>query len=293
MWCSGWRLAAAVSNAGGLGVIGAGSMHPETLVEHIRKCKETTELPFGVNVPLLYPEMNKIIEIIIEEQVPVVVTSAGNPALWMAHLKNYGIKVGHVVSNTKFADKAAAAGVDFVVAEGFEAGGHNGREETTTMTLIPHVRETIAIPLVAAGGIASGQAMAAAIALGADGVQIGSLFAATEESSAHPLFKQKITEAREGDTLLLMKKTIPVRLLKGTFFNEVKEAEDRGADAQELKDLLGKGRAKAGIFEGDMETGELEIGQVSAMINEIKPVSEVMKTLIKEYNETLLRFRSL
>ena len=293
VWCSGWRLASAVSNAGGLGVLGAGSMHPEVLTEHIRKCKEATDKPFGVNVPLLYPEMDKIIGIIIEEQVPVVVTSAGNPALWTSHLKEHGIKVGHVVSNTKFADKAAQAGVDFIVAEGFEAGGHNGREETTTMVLIPHIRKTVDLPVVAAGGIASGQAMVAAMALGADGVQIGSLFAATEESSAHPLFKQKITEAKEGDTLLMMKKVVPVRLLKGAFFDQVKAAEDSGADAEELRALLGKGRAKAGIFEGDMERGELEIGQVAAMIREIEPVSEVMKTLIKEYNETLLRFRSL
>lgn len=293
VWCSGWRLASAVSNAGGMGLLGAGSMHPEVLVGHIRKCREATDKPFGVNVPLLYPEMEKVIQIIIDEKVPVVVTSAGNPSLWTSHLRDHGIKVGHVVSNTRFAAKAAGAGVDFVVAEGFEAGGHNGREETTTMVLIPHVRETIGIPLVAAGGIASGQAMVAAMALGADGVQIGSLFAATEESSAHPLFKQKILEAKEGDTQLLMKKTVPVRLLKGDFFNEVKAAEERGASADELRALLGKGRAKAGIFEGDMVRGELEIGQIAAMILEIRPVAEVMQTLIEEYNSTLLRFRSL
>lgn len=293
VWCSGWRLVSAVSNAGGLGLIGAGSMHPEVLEEHILKCKEATELPFGVNVPLLYPEIEKLMDIIVKNEVKVVVTSAGNPATWTAYLKERGILVGHVVSNTKFAMKAADAGVDFVVAEGFEAGGHNGREETTTMVLIPHVRKTIGIPLVAAGGIGSGEAMAAAIALGADGVQIGSLFVPTEECSAHDAFKQRVIEAAEGDTKLMMKKTVPVRLLKNPFFDQVKEAEDRGADGDELRALLGKGRAKAGIFQGDMENGELEIGQVAVMFDSIRPVSEVMDTLIKDYNKTLLRFRSL
>jgi Dioxygenases related to 2-nitropropane dioxygenase len=287
VWCSGWRLVSAVSNAGGLGLIGAGSMHPEVFREHIQKCKQATDKPFGVNLPLLYPEMEQLMNIIVEEGVKIVVTSAGNPATWTSFLKEHGIIVGHVVSNTKFAVKSEQAGVDFVVAEGFEAGGHNGREETTTLALIPHVRKATSLPLVAAGGIASGQAIAAVLALGADGAQIGSLFVVTEESSAHENFKYLVLEAKEGDTKLMMKKTVPVRLLKGSFFDEVFEAESRGASAEELKTLLGKGRAKAGIFEGDLDRGELEIGQVSAMLDKIEPVSEVMKKLVAEYNQTL------
>ena len=283
MWCSGWELASAVSNAGGLGLIGAGSMHPDVLAEHISKCKTATSQPFGVNVPLLYPEIEKMMEIIISSGVKIVFTSAGNPSIWTAFLKERGVTVAHVVSNTKFARKAAEAGVDAVVAEGFEAGGHNGREETTTMALIPHIRQVVDIPLIAAGGIGSGQAMLAAMALGADGVQVGSLFAATEESSAHPSFKDLVVQAKEGDTMLMMKKTVPVRLLKNPFFEQIKEAEARGAEADELKEILGKGRAKKGIFEGDMIEGELEIGQVAASIHDIRPVSDVMKQMICEY----------
>ncbi len=293
VWCSGWRLASAVSNAGGLGLIGAGSMHPDVLAEHIAKCKTATSNPFGVNVPLLYPEIEKIMEIIAASDVKIVFTSAGNPALWTPFLKEHGITVVHVVSNTKFARKAAEAGVDAIVAEGFEAGGHNGREETTTMVLIPHVRQAIDIPLIAAGGIGSGQAMLAAMALGADGVQVGSLFAATEESSAHLAFKERIVEAKEGDTMLMMKKTVPVRLLKNPFFEVIKEAEARGADADELKVILGKGRAKRGMFEGDMDGGELEIGQVSATINNIRTVAEVMDGMIDGYNEALANVTSV
>ncbi len=284
VWCSGWRLASAVSNAGGLGLIGAGSMHPEVLAEHIAKCKAATGKPFGVNVPLLYPEIEKIMEIIVASGVKIVFTSAGNPALWTSFLKQRGITVVHVVSNTKFARKAAEAGVDAIVAEGFEAGGHNGREETTTMVLIPHVRQAVDIPLIAAGGIGSGRAMLAAMALGADGVQAGSLFAATGESSAHQSFKERIVQAAEGDTMLMMKKTVPVRLLKNPFFDVIKEAEARGADAEELKVILGRGRAKRGMFEGDMEGGELEIGQVAATIHTIRPVAEVISGMIGEYD---------
>ncbi len=291
VWCSGWHLASAVSNAGGLGLIGAGSMYPEILAEHIQKCQAATDKPFGVNVPLLYPQVDKVMDIIVEAGVKIVFTSAGNPALWTPFLKQHGIKVAHVVSNTKFARKAADAGVDAVVAEGFEAGGHNGREETTTMVLIPHVRSVVDLPLIAAGGIGSGRAMLAAMALGADGIQAGSLFAATEESSAHPAFKERVLQSGEGDTMLMMKKTVAVRLLKNPFFDEIKEAESRGADATELSTILGKGRAKAGMFEGDMERGELEIGQVSAMINEIRPVAEVMEGVIREYNNTLSGIR--
>ncbi|MDR2040199.1 MAG: nitronate monooxygenase [Bacteroidales bacterium] len=293
VWCSGWRLAAAVSNAGGLGLIGAGSMYPDVLAEHIKKCQEATQLPFGVNVPLLYPEIDKLMDIIVSSGVKIVFTSAGNPALWTSFLKEKGITVVHVVSNTKFAKKAADAGVDAIVAEGFEAGGHNGREETTTMVLIPHVREVVDLPLIAAGGIGSGQAMLAAMALGADGVQLGSLFAATEESSAHPAFKQCILDAGEGDTMLMMKKTVGVRLLKNPFFDAIKEAEARGADADELKTILGRGRAKSGMFEGDLENGELEIGQVASMIDTISPVADVMKKLVNDYQMALSRLKSL
>ncbi len=283
IWCSGWRLAAAVSNAGGLGIIGAGSMHPETLKEHLQKCKAATSKPFGVNVPMLYPEMKEIIDLIIQENVKIVFTSAGNPATWTSHLKQHGITVVHVVSSVKFAKKAEQAGVDAVVAEGFEAGGHNGREETTTLVLIPMVRAAISIPLIAAGGIANGRSMLAAEALGADGVQVGSRFAASVESSAHENFKNKIVSAGEGETLLTMKQLTPVRLLRNKFFQEVIELEKRGGTAQEMEALLGKRRAKKGMFEGDMEEGELEIGQVAASINKIQPAAEIVKEMWEEY----------
>lgn len=283
VWCSGWRLASAVSNAGGLGLIGAGSMYPEVLREHIRKCQQATQQPFGVNVPLLYPDIEQIMQIIIEEGVKIVFTSAGNPATWTQHLKQHNITVVHVIANTKFAQKAIAAGVDALVAEGFEAGGHNGREETTTMCLVPMIRSICPIPLIAAGGIGSGQAMLAAMALGADGVQIGSLFAATEESSAHENFKQRIVAAQEGDTQLLMKQITPVRLLKNEFAEQVKNLELQGASPDTLRQFLGKGRAKKGMFEGNLQEGELEIGQVSAMIKEVKPVSVVMQQLLAEF----------
>jgi enoyl-[acyl-carrier protein] reductase II len=283
IWCSGWRLAAAVSNAGGLGIIGAGSMHPETLKEHLQKCKAATSKPFGVNVPMLYPEMKEIIDLIIQENVKIVFTSAGNPATWTSHLKAHGITVVHVVSSVKFAKKAELAGVDAVVAEGFEAGGHNGREETTTLVLIPMVREAISIPLIAAGGIANGRSMVAAEALGADGVQIGSRFAASAESSAHENFKNKIVAAGEGETLLTMKQLTPVRLLRNKFFQDVIELEKRGGTSQEMEALLGKRRAKKGMFEGDMEEGELEIGQVAASINKIQPAAEIIKEIWEEY----------
>lgn len=283
IWCSGWRLAAAVSNAGGLGIIGAGSMHPETLKEHLQKCKAATTKPFGVNVPMLYPEMKEIIDLIIQENVKIVFTSAGNPATWTAHLKAHGITVVHVVSSVKFAKKAEQAGVDAVVAEGFEAGGHNGREETTTLVLIPMVRAAISIPLIAAGGIANGRSILAAEALGADGVQVGSRFAASAESSAHENFKNKIVAAGEGETLLTMKQLTPVRLLRNKFFQEVIELEKRGGTAQEMEALLGKRRAKKGMFEGDMEEGELEIGQVAASITKIQPAAEIVKEMWEEY----------
>ena len=283
VWTSGWRLASAVSNAGGLGLIGAGSMHPPVLQEHIRKCKAATTKPFGVNVPLLYPEIDKIMNIIIEEKVKIVFTSAGNPTLWTSFLKERGITVVHVVSSVKFAKKSEQAGVDAVVAEGFEAGGHNGREETTTLVLIPMVREAVSIPLIAAGGIASGKAILATEALGADGVQVGSRFAASEESSLHENFKKKIVETNEGDTILTMKQLTPVRLIKNKFFKQVEEAELRGASVEELKTLLGRARAKKGMFEGDLDEGELEIGQVSAAIRDIKPAAEILKEIWTEY----------
>jgi enoyl-[acyl-carrier protein] reductase II len=283
VWTSGWRLASAVSNAGGLGLIGAGSMHPPVLQEHIRKCKSATTKPFGVNVPLLYPEIDKIMNIIIEEGVKIVFTSAGNPTLWTGFLKERGVTVVHVVSSVKFAKKSEQAGVDAVVAEGFEAGGHNGREETTTLVLIPMVRDAISIPLMAAGGIASGKAILAMEALGADGVQIGSRFAATNEASLHENFKKKITESNEGDTILTMKQLTPVRLIKNKFFKQVEEAEQRGASVEELKTLLGRARAKKGMFEGDLDEGELEIGQVSAAIRSIKPAAEILQEVWTEY----------
>lgn len=287
VWCSGWRLASAVSEAGGLGLIGAGSMHPETLREHIQKTRNATSRPFGVNVPLLYPEMETIMQIIADEKVPIVFTSAGSPAKWTGWLKERGIIVVHVVSGSLFTVKCEQAGVDAIVAEGFEAGGHNGRDETTTMALIPAVRKVTSLPLIAAGGIGSGRAMAAAIALGAEGVQIGSLFAASEESSAHPQFKQLITTLKEGDTKLSLKKLAPVRLVKNKFFEQVDDAEQSGASKEELLSLLGKGRAKRGIFEGDLEEGELEIGQVSATIDKIEPVAAIFERLIDEYNHTI------
>ncbi len=286
VWCSGWKLASAVSNNGGLGLIGAGSMYPEVLLEHIQKCKKATDKPFGVNLPLLYPDIEKHIENIIKEKVPIVFTSAGSPKKYTSYLQSHGIKVAHVVSSSLFAKKSEDAGVDAVVAEGFEAGGHNGREETTTMCLIPAVRKAVQIPVIAAGGIGSGQSIIAAVALGADGVQIGSLFAASIESSASLEFKQAITESIEGDTKLHMKKTVPVRLLQNEFKNTVQELEDRGATPEELKELLGRGRAKKGIFEGDLVEGELEIGQVSATISGIKSVKEIFENLEKEYSQT-------
>lgn len=283
IWCSGWELASAVSNAGGLGLIGSGSMHPEILSEHIRKTKLHTDKPFGVNVPLIYPEIEKIIKIIIDEKVPIVFTSAGNPKKFTSILKSKGIKVAHVVSNTFFAKKSEAAGVDAVVAEGFEAGGHNGREETTTMALIPNVTKKISIPLIAAGGIASGKAMLAAMALGADGVQIGSRFVTSEESSAHTNFKQAILNAGEGHTTLLLKKLIPVRLINNDFAGQVKEAESEGSTKEELTELLGQGKAKLGMFDGDVLQGELEIGQVSAQIHEILSAKEIIEDIVKEF----------
>lgn len=283
VWCSGWRLAAAVSNAGGLGLLGAGSMHPEVLREHIQKCKAATDKPFGVNVPLLYPEMDTIVQIIIEEKVPVVFTSAGNPKTWTAKLKENGIKVAHVVSSSKFARKCEEAGVDAVVAEGFEAGGHNGREETTTMCLIPAVRRATTLPLIAAGGIGTGESIAAAMSLGAEGVQIGTRFALSAESSAHENFKSLCLNLEEGDTRLLLKQLAPTRLVKGAFLNAVQEAELRGASVDELKALLGKGRAKKGIFEGNLEEGELEIGQIASMFRKEEPVADIMNDLVEGY----------
>ena len=286
IWCSGWKLASAVSNAGGLGLIGSGSMYPEVLREHIQKCKQATNKPFGVNVPLLYPNIEEHIKIIIEEGVKIVFTSAGNPKTWTQQLKQQGITVAHVVSNVKFSLKCQEAGVDAIVAEGFEAGGHNGREETTTLVLLPMVKKAIQIPLIAAGGIGSGAAMAAAFALGADGVQIGSLFASTQESSAHQNFKEAIMASNEGDTQLTLKQLTPVRLLKNKFFKEIDDAEKRGATNEELQHILGRARAKKGMFEGDLEEGELEIGQISGAIKQIKPVAAVVDELMKEFRET-------
>lgn len=288
VWCSGWELASAVSNAGGLGLIGAGSMHPDVLRGHIRKCKTATDKPFGVNVPMLYPEVEAIIEIIIEEKVPVVFTSAGNPKTWTKKLQSHGIKVAHVVASSKFALKCQEAGVDAVVAEGFEAGGHNGYEETTTMALIPQVRQVIDIPLIAAGGIATGGSMLASFALGAEGVQIGTRFALSQESSAAEAFKNLCTGLKEGDTLLSLKKIGPTRLIKNEFFHQVQQAEDRGATPDEIKTLLGRGRAKKGIFEGDLVEGELEIGQVAALIDDVPPVAEIVAAIIKEFNAKAL-----
>lgn len=285
VWCSGWRLASAVSNAGGLGLLGSGSMYPDVLREHIRKCSQATSKPFGVNVPLLYPDIEELMKVLIEEKVSIVFTSAGNPNTWTQHLKDEDITVVHVVSSVKFALKSEQAGVDALVAEGFEAGGHNGREETTTLCLIPLVREHISVPLIAAGGIGSGRAMLAAMALGADGVQIGSRFAASTESSAHDNFKQKIVESAEGDTILTMKNLTPVRMIKNEFYRQVESAEQRGASREEMIELLGKRRAKKGIFEGDMTEGELEIGQISANIHSIQPAAEIFGEIISEFRE--------
>ena len=283
VWCSGWRLAAAVSHAGGLGLIGAGSMYPSVLQEHIRRCKQATDKPFGVNVPLLYPDIDQIMKIIVEEGVKIVFTSAGNPATWTGFLKNEGITVAHVIANKKFARKAEDCGVDAIVAEGFEAGGHNGREETTTFCLLPMIREIVSIPLLAAGGIASGKAILASMVLGADGVQIGSLFAAATESSAHPKFKQAIIDADEGDTKVSLKSVVPVRLLKNAFYKQVEQAELAGASRDELTQLLGRGRAKRGMFEGDLDEGELEIGQIASDITEVKPAATIMQKLWTDF----------
>jgi enoyl-[acyl-carrier protein] reductase II len=293
IWTSGWRLAAAVSNAGGLGIIGAGSMYPQVLEEHIQKFKAASNQPFAVNVPMLYPDLDKIMEIIIAHKVPIVFTSAGNPKTWTPLLKSHGITVVHVIASVKFAKKCEEAGVDAVVAEGFEAGGHNGREETTTLCLIPMVRDAITIPLIAAGGIAGGRAMMAAFALGAEGVQIGSRFVASEEASCHDNFKHKVVEAKEGDTMLSLKKLTPVRLIKNKFFQQVAEAEARGANEEELALLLGRARAKKGMFEGDMEEGELEIGQVAAQINNVKPAAEIVQEIWDEFVATQKQIKNL
>ncbi len=287
VWCSGWRLASAVSNSGGLGLIGAGSMHPETLREHIKKCKAATDKPFGVNIPLMYPQMEEIMQIVMDEKVPVVFTSAGNPKTWTAKLRDKGIIVVHVVSGSKFALKCVEAGVDAVVAEGFDAVGHNGREETTTLTLIPQVRRVTDLPLIAAGGIATGEGMAAVFALGAEGVQVGTRFALTEESSASDAFKRKCISLNEGDTVLSLKKVSPTRLVKNDFYHQVQELEDRGASADELRTLLGTGRSKRGIFEGDLVEGELEIGQVASMIDTVVPAEQVIKQMMREFYETV------
>lgn len=289
IWASGWKLVAAVSNSGGLGLLGAGSMYPNVLREHIQKCRQATDKPFGVNLPLLYPDMDQLIEIILEEKVKIVFTSAGNPATWTTRLKENGIIVVHVVSSSKFAKKAEVAGCDAVVAEGFEAGGHNGREETTTMVLIPAVAKAIKIPVIAAGGIGNGQQMLAAMVLGAEGVQMGSRFVASEEASSHLNFKQRVVTSNEGDTQLSLKKLTPVRLLRNAFYEQVKEAEARGADEEELRKLLGRGRAKKGMFEGDLEQGELEIGQVSALFKEILPAGQIVQNTWLEFQQALQR----
>lgn len=285
VWASGWRLASAVSNAGGLGLLGAGSMYPEVLEEHIIKCKRATDKPFGVNVPMLYPDIEKLMDIIVKHEVKIVFTSAGNPKTWTKFLQEKGITVVHVVSSVKFALKAQEAGVDAVVAEGFEAGGHNGRDETTTLVLIPSVKEKINIPLIAAGGIATGRAMLAAMVLGADAVQVGSRFVASPEASSHELFKKWVVDAKEGDTQLTLKELAPVRLLKNKFFEDVQEAYAQGATKEELKELLGRARAKKGMFEGDMEEGELEIGQVSGLIHNITPAAEIVAELMSEFKQ--------
>lgn len=286
IWNSGYKLAAAVSNHGGLGLIGAGSMYPDVLREHIQKCKKATDKPFGVNVPMLYPNIEEIMDIIVEEGVKIVFTSAGNPKTWTPFLKEHGITVVHVVSSSKFALKAQQAGVDAVVAEGFEAGGHNGREETTTFTLIPMVKSRIDIPLIAAGGIATGKGMLAAMILGADGVQMGTRFAMTEESSSHENFKQLLTQVGEGDTIVTLKELAPVRLIKNEFYQQVQQAYQNCASAEELKEVLGRARAKRGMFEGDLKEGELEIGQIAGLLHDIKPVAEVMQAIVEEFKQS-------
>lgn len=293
VWCSGWRLAAAVSNAGGLGLLGAGSMHPETLIEHIDKMNAATDKPWGINIPLMYPEIERLIEIIIEKGVKIVFTSAGSPKKYTARFHEAGIKVAHVVSSSKFAKKCEEAGVDAVVAEGFEAGGHNGREETTTLALIPQVRDAISLPLIAAGGIGSGKAMLAAMALGAEGVQIGTLFAVSEESSASDAFKQLCVDLGEDGTMLALKKISPTRLIKNELFAKIAEAESRGAEADELRELLGRAASKRGIFEGDLENGELEIGQIASTIKEVKPVAQIIHELITDFHTTQSKIQSL
>lgn len=293
VWCSGWRLAAAVSNAGGLGLLGAGSMHPETLIEHIDKMNAVTDKPWGINIPLMYPEIERLIEIIIEKGVKIVFTSAGSPKKYTTRFHEAGIKVAHVVSSSKFAKKCEEAGVDAVVAEGFEAGGHNGREETTTLALIPQVRDAISLPLIAAGGIGSGKAMLAAMALGAEGVQIGTLFAVSEESSASDAFKQLCVDLGEDGTMLALKKISPTRLIKNELFAKIAEAENRGAEADELRELLGRAASKRGIFEGDLENGELEIGQIASTIKEVKPVAQIMHELITDFHTTQSRIATL
>ncbi|XOV68924.1 MAG: NAD(P)H-dependent flavin oxidoreductase [Fluviicola sp.] len=287
IWCSGWELASAVSNAGGLGIIGSGSMYPHILEEHVQKCKAATNKPFAVNLPMLYPDIEKHIETIIKYEVPIVFTSAGNPKTWTEHLKSHGITVVHVVSSVKFALKAQAAGVDAVVAEGFEAGGHNGRDETTTFCLIPMVKEQLEIPLIAAGGVGSGRGMLAAMNLGADAVQIGSRFVASNESSAHENFKNVVVDAKEGDTLLTLKEVTPVRLVKNEFYQQLQQAYERGAKAEELKEILGRGRAKKGMFEGDLKEGELEIGQISGLIHEVKPAAAIVAEILEEFRSAL------
>lgn len=289
VWCSGWRLAAAVSNAGGLGLLGAGSMHPETLLEHINKMKEATQKPWGINVPLMYPEIDKLMDMIVSEGVKIVFTSAGSPKKYTQKLHDAGITVVHVVSSSKFAIKCEEAGVDAVVAEGFEAGGHNGREETTTLTLIPQVRKATSLPLIAAGGIASGEAMLAAMALGAEGVQCGTVFAMSKESSASEAFKLRCTQLQEGDTMLCLKKIAPTRLIKNQLYDSIKAAEDNGADADELRGIIGKAASKRGIFEGDMDGGELEIGQIASGIKEIQTAEEIIKRMVGEFDETKRR----
>lgn len=293
VWCSGWRLAAAVSNAGGLGLLGAGSMHPETLIEHIDKMNAATDKPWGINIPLMYPEIERLIEIIIDKGVKIVFTSAGSPKKYTARFHEAGIKVAHVVSSSKFAKKCEEAGIDAVVAEGFEAGGHNGREEITTLALIPQVRDAISLPLIAAGGIGSGKAMLAAMALGAEGVQIGTLFAVSEESSASDAFKQLCVDLDEDGTMLALKKISPTRLIKNELFAKIAEAESRGAEADELRELLGRAASKRGIFEGDLQNGELEIGQIASTIKEVKPVAQIMHELITDFHTTQSRIATL
>jgi len=290
IWNSGWKLASAVSNAGGLGLIGAGSMYPTILREHIQKCKKATNKPFGINVPMLYPNIEEIMQIIVDEGVEIVFTSAGNPKTWTPFLKKHGVTVVHVVSSVKFALKSELAGVDAIVAEGFEAGGHNGREETTTLTLIPMVKEKLTIPVIAAGGIATGRGMLAAMVLGADGVQIGSRFVASEESSAHINFKEAVVNAQDGDTHLTLKELAPVRLIKNQFFNELQELYQQKPTVEQLKEKLGRARAKKGMFEGDLENGELEIGQIAGLIHEIKPAAEIVQEIVNEYNEVKKTF---